>query len=58
MPDPGSPAVRAGEVPRFNRDTDKREMPMSYGFAHASVLQWLLVCSQARIGADQQSLPV
>ena len=30
-----SPAVSAGEVPRFNRDTDKREMPMSYGFAHA-----------------------
>ena len=29
------PAVSAGEVPRFNRDTDKREMPMSYGFAHA-----------------------
>ena len=30
-----SPAVYAGKVPRFNRDTDKREMPMSYGFAHA-----------------------
>jgi len=31
-----SPAVSAGEVPRFNRDTDKREMPMSYGMLPGS----------------------
>lgn len=30
-----NPATFAGKVPRFNRDTDKREMPMSYGFARA-----------------------
>ena len=52
-----APAAFAGEVPRSNRDTAiarnanvvrfRSRLPFSNGF---------LLCSQARIGADQQSL--